>query len=92
MLLSDEERNDILLRVADRAEAEAARLLAANALDLQKLERDNPLYDRLLLTPERIRSIAADIRNVASLPSPLGMISKERTLANGLHLRRVSAC
>ena len=90
MLLSDEERNDILLRVADRAEAEAARLLAANALDLQKLERDNPLYDRLLLTPERIRSIAADIRNVASLPSPLGMISKERTLANGLHLRRVS--
>ena len=39
MLLSDEERNDILLRVADRAEAEAARLLAANALDLQKLEQ-----------------------------------------------------
>ena len=90
MLLTDDERNDILLRVADRAEASIDRLLAANALDLQKLEPSDPLYDRLLLTPERIRGIAADIRNVASLPSPLGMISKERTLANGLHLRRVS--
>jgi len=100
MLLSDDERNDILRRLADRAEASIDRLLAANALDLQTLSNStplregeggsSPLYDRLLLTPERIRSIAADIRNVASLPSPLGIITKERTLANGLHLRRVS--
>ena len=90
MLLTDEQRNDVLLQVADRAEAETDRLLAANAIDLQKLEPSNPLYDRLLLTPERIRGIAADLRNVAKLPSPLGIISKERTLANGLYLRRVS--
>ncbi len=90
LLLSDEARNNIICRVADSAEAHMDELLAANAIDLQKLEKSNPLYDRLLLTPERIRSIAADLRNVASLPSPLGMISKERTLPNGLHLRRVS--
>ena len=90
LLLSDEARNNIICKVADSAEAHMDELLAANATDLQKLEKSNPLYDRLLLTPERIRSIAADLRNVASLPSPLGMISKERTLANGLHLRRVS--
>ena len=90
LLLSDEARNNIICRVADRAEAHMDELLAANAIDLQKLEKSNPLYDRLLLTPERIRSIAADLRNVASLPSPLGMISKERTLPNGLFLRRVS--
>jgi len=90
LLLSDEARNNIICRVADRAEAHMDELLAANAIDLQKLEKSNPLYDRLLLTPERIRSIAADLRNVASLPSPLGMISKERTLPNGLYLRRVS--
>ena len=100
MLLSDDERNDILRRLADHTEASIDRLLAANALDLQTLSNSlplredeggsSPLYDRLLLTPERIRSIAADIRNVASLPSPLGIITKERTLANGLHLRRVS--
>ena len=90
LLLTDEQRNEVLLKIADRVEAEAAKLLAANALDLQKLEPSDPLYDRLLLTPERIAGIAADIRNVASLPSPLGIITKERTLANGLYLRRIS--
>ena len=90
MLLTDEQRNDVLLNIADRAEAEADMLLAANALDLQKLEPSDPLYDRLLLTKERIQGIAADLRNVAKLPSPLGIISKERTLANGLYLRRIS--
>lgn len=90
MLLTDEQRNDVLRRIADRAEASVEKLLTANAIDLQKLEPSDPLYDRLLLTQERIASIAADLRNVAGLPSPLGIISKERTLANGLHLRRVS--
>ena len=90
MLLTDEQRNDVLRKIADRAEAEAAKLLAANALDLQKLEPSDPLYDRLLLTKERIQGIAADLRNVAKLPSPLGIISKERTLANSLYLRRIS--
>ena len=90
MLLTDEQRNDVLLKIADRAETEAAKLLGANALDLQKLEPSDPLYDRLLLTKERIQGIAADLRNVAKLPSPLGIISKERTLANGLYLRRIS--
>ena len=90
MLLTDEQRNDVLLKIADCAEAEAAKLLAANALDLQKLEPNDPLYDRLLLTKERIQGIAADLRNVAKLPSPLGIISKGRTLANGIYLRRIS--
>ena len=90
ILLTDEQRNEVLRKIADRAEAEAAKLLAANALDLQKLEPSDPLYDRLLLTKERIQGIAADLRNVANLPSPLGIISKERTLANGLYLRRIS--
>ncbi len=96
MLLTDEKRNEVLRRIADRAEAATNQLVAANAVDLQKLDLPlkgaggAPLYDRLLLTPERIASIAADLRNVASLPSPLGIISKERTLANGLYLRRIS--
>ena len=90
MLLTDEQRNEVLRKIADRAEAEAEKLLAANALDLQKLEPNDPLYDRLLLTKERIQGIAADLRNVAKLPSPLGIISKGRTLANGIYLRRIS--
>ncbi|MBQ8865770.1 MAG: glutamate-5-semialdehyde dehydrogenase [Bacteroidaceae bacterium] len=90
LLLTDEQRNNILLRIADRAESSMEQLLVANSIDLQKLEKTNPLYDRLLLTPERITSIVADLRKVASLPSPLGIVSKERTLTNGLYLRRVS--
>ncbi|MBR5053036.1 MAG: glutamate-5-semialdehyde dehydrogenase [Bacteroidaceae bacterium] len=90
MLLTDGQRNDVLRRIADCAESSAEQLLAANAIDLQKLEPSDPLYDRLLLTPQRIAGIAADLRNVAKLPSPLGIISKERTLANGLYLRRIS--
>ena len=90
MLLTDEQRNDVLRRIADSAEAATAQLLAANAIDLQKLEPSDPLYDRLLLTPERIAEIAADLCNVARLPSPLGIASKERILANGLYLRRIS--
>lgn len=90
LLLTDEQRNNILLRIADRAESLMEQLLVANSIDLQKLEKTNPLYDRLLLTPERITSIVADLRKVASLPSPLGLVSKERTLTNGLYLRRVS--
>lgn len=90
LLLTDEQRNNMLLRIADRAESSMEQLLVANSIDLQKLENTNPLYDRLLLTPERITSIVADLRKVASLPSPLGIVSKERTLTNGLYLRRVS--
>lgn len=90
LLLTDEQRNNILLRIADRAESSMEQLLVANSIDLQKLEKTNPLYDRLLLTPKRITSIVADLRKVASLPSPLGLVSKERTLTNGLYLRRVS--
>lgn len=90
LLLTDEQRSNILLRIAERAESSMEQLLFANSIDLQKLEKSNPLYDRLLLTPERITSIVADLRKVASLPSPLGLVSKERTLSNGLYLRRVS--
>ena len=90
LLLTDEQRSNILLRIAERTESSMEQLLLVNSIDLQKLEKSNPLYDRLLLTPERITSIVADLRKVASLPSPLGLVSKERTLSNGLYLRRVS--
>jgi glutamate-5-semialdehyde dehydrogenase len=89
-LLSDQQRNDILNAVADAIVANQERLLAANAQDLAKMEKSNPLYDRLQLTGKRLEDIAADMRNVASLPSPLGHVTKQKTLPNGLHLCRVS--
>ena len=89
-LLSDEQRNDILNAVADAIIYNKVRILDANAQDLAKMEKTNPLYDRLQLTESRLEGIAADMRNVATLPTPLGHISKQKTLPNGLHLCRVS--
>ena len=89
-LLTDAERNSVLADVACAIEANEEALLAANAADLERMDAANPLYDRLRLTAERLGAIAADMRNVCSLPSPLGRVSHERTLPNGLRLRRVS--
>ena len=89
-LLSDQQRNEMLLAVADAIIDQQDRILAANAADLAKMDAKNPLYDRLQLTRKRLADIAGDMRNVASLPSPLGHITKEKTLPNGLRLHRVS--
>ena len=89
-LLSDDQRNDILLAVADAIIINKERILEANAQDLAKMSKENPLYDRLQLTESRLEGIAADMRNVATLPTPLGHITKQKTLPNGLRLCRVS--
>jgi glutamate-5-semialdehyde dehydrogenase len=89
-LLSDEQRNEILLAVADAIIQNQERILEANAQDLAKMSKDNPLYDRLQLTESRLEGIAADMRNVATLPTPLGHVTKQKTLPNGLRLCRVS--
>ena len=89
-LLSDEQRNEILQAVADAIIAETPALLKANAEDLAKMDKANPLYDRLQLTKQRLQDIAADMRHVSTLPSPLGRVLKDKTLDNGLHLQRVA--
>jgi len=89
-LLSDEQRNTILNAVADAIVDFKERILVANSQDLAKMDPKNPLYDRLQLTEKRLDDIASDMRNVASLPSPLGYVTKEKTLPNGLRLHRVS--
>ena len=82
--------NDCLRTLADLTEANIAPLLAANALDLERMDPANPKYDRLLLNEDRLRAIAADLRRVADLPSPLGTVLEDRTLDNGLGIQRVS--
>ena len=89
-LLTDQQRNDILNAVADAIIDYQERILAANEKDLAKMDPKNPLYDRLQLTSKRLTDIAGDMRNVAALLSPLGHITKEKTLPNGLRLHRVS--
>lgn len=89
-LLTDEQRNAILMAVADAIVANSDMLLRANAEDLARMDSSSPLYDRLMLTEQRLRGIADDMRHVATLPSPLGMETKHKTLDNGLRLKRIS--
>ena len=89
-LISEDLRNQILLAVADAIVDLQERILSSNEKDLAKMDPKNPLYDRLQLTPKRLDDIASDMRHVAELPSPLGHITKEKTLPNGLRLHRVS--
>ena len=88
--ITDDQRNNILLAVADAIVANSTTLLEENAKDLAKMDRSNPLYDRLQLTEKRLKDIAADMRHVATLPTPLGHITNKRTLDNGLRLCRIS--
>lgn len=89
-LIPDNRRDEILLAVADAIGDNEAILFEANAKDLSRMEKSNPLYDRLQLTHDRLCGIASDMRHVAALPSPLGKVLKDKVLDNGLHLRRVS--
>lgn len=89
-LLPDRRAGEILQAVADAIEERTPWLLEANAQDLALMDEANPLHDRLKLTPERLAGIAADMRAVSRLPSPLGRTLTEKTLPNGLRLRKVS--
>lgn len=82
--------NEVLQAVADEVRDAAEGILAANAEDLRRMEPNDPKYDRLKLTPERLDGIAADMRNVAALPSPLNITIEERVRPNGLRIRKVS--
>jgi glutamate-5-semialdehyde dehydrogenase len=89
--LNSGQKNALLLGLADALEAEADDILAANSRDLD-LARQNgmsdSLLDRLALSPERLRGMAADVRSVAALPDPVGEVLDGRNLDSGISLTR----
>lgn len=89
-LIDEQKINAVLCKVADAAVARTAEILEANKQDLARMEPTNPKYDRLMLTAERIADIAADMRRVAQLPSPLGKVLAEWTQPNGMTISKVS--
>lgn len=86
---SSEKISEVLLKLADAAEENVNLILEENKKDLDRMDPENPKYDRLMLTSKRIQDIAGDIRNVASLPSPIGEVMEKRTLDSGLDLKKV---
>lgn len=88
--LSAQQLQQLLRALSDELVAQSKALLKANAKDLGKQDPDNPRNDRLLLTEERIKNIAASIKKVAKLPDPTGKVLEKRTLPNGLQLQKMS--
>ncbi|MGA5870581.1 glutamate-5-semialdehyde dehydrogenase [Streptomyces cinereoruber] len=85
-------KDEALLAVADALEARTAEIVEANAVDIAKAREagtSEAIVDRLTLTPERVRAIAADVRDVAALPDPVGEVVRGSTLPNGIDLRQV---
>ncbi len=89
-LLSDDKINEVILAVADEAVRRKDFILDENRKDLSRMDSSDPRYDRLQLTEARLQGIAADMRNVATLPSPLGRVLKRTVRPNGMELKRVS--
>ncbi|NJB83049.1 glutamate-5-semialdehyde dehydrogenase [Wenyingzhuangia aestuarii] len=87
--LSNDTINKILVEVASKAVANTPAILEANQKDLDRMNIDDPKYDRLLLDPERIRGIAGDIKNVANLDSPVGKVMENKVLENGLDISKI---
>jgi glutamate-5-semialdehyde dehydrogenase len=89
-LVSDTKINKVLRHVADTIDASQQTLLAANCQDLDRMSKDDPKYDRLKLTAERLTGIARDMRRVAELESPLNKVLSTMTRPNGMTIKKVS--
>ncbi|PYX24681.1 MAG: glutamate-5-semialdehyde dehydrogenase [Acidobacteria bacterium] len=87
--LSTEQKNGLLLTMADAIETHAAEILAANQKDLNGSGVEGAMRDRLLLTAERVRAMAAGMQEVASLADPVGEIIREWKRPNKLLIRQV---
>ena len=86
--LGIEQINFVLNHTADNIVAATAALMAANDRDVAAMSPENPMVDRLRLTPERIRAIADDMRSVARLSSPVGEVMEQWTRPNGMTITR----
>ncbi|MFD5218227.1 glutamate-5-semialdehyde dehydrogenase [Streptomyces tendae] len=85
-------KDDALLAVADALEVRTSEIVEANAQDVAKARAagtSEAIIDRLTLTPERVRAIASDVRDVVALPDPVGEVVRGSTLPNGIDLRQV---
>jgi glutamate-5-semialdehyde dehydrogenase len=85
------EKNEALLKVADRLWASRDAILAANQADLHAGKENGlspALLDRLMLNPQRLSNILEDLRRVTELADPVGEIFEEQVLPNGLHLQK----
>ena len=88
-LLSTQEKNALLLKIANALETHEKSILQANREDVENSGLEGAMRDRLLLTASRIQDMARGVREVAALPDPIGETLAEWTKSNGLRIRKV---
>lgn len=92
-LLPDSARRLALMAAADALAANADAIRAANAKDVTQAERDGlapAMIDRLRLDGKRLDGVIADLRDVATLPDPVGVVLEERIIAQGIKAEKLA--
>lgn len=91
-LLTTEQKNNALIKMADALIKNTDKILSANAIDVENSRGviSNVMIDRLMLNEARVKAMADGIRDVAKLPDPVGHTLKEYVREDGLKITRVS--
>ena len=90
ILISDEKIKAVLISLAEAAISSAELILRENKKDLDRMSTVDPKYDRLQLTNKRLQDIANEIKKVAELPSPVGILLEQKTMDNGIQISKIS--
>ena len=88
-LLGDDMRVSVLETLAHLLVERGQEIFEANRRDTEKMDTNDPRYDRLILTPERLIAMSNDLRSIATLPDPLDMVLYQDTRPNGLRIKKV---
>lgn len=86
--LDSERKSAILRQLATAVLREGDRILTENKRDLDRMDPQDPKYDRLLLSAERLQGLADGIVAVSELPDPTGQLLSSRVLPNGLRVEK----
>lgn len=90
--LTESQKNELLLAMADGLVAAMPQILAANALDMANARTNNlasAMQDRLLLTEARLQQLAQAVRHIAALPDPVGQIRQMQPRPNGIQVGKM---
>jgi glutamate-5-semialdehyde dehydrogenase len=88
--LTPAQKTDLLNRLADVLATHTAGIVAENQKDLDRMPQSDPKYDRLKLTENRVVDLSKSLREVAVLPDPAGEVILERTIEQGLQLKKIA--
>ena len=88
--LTDQQRAELLNSLSGKVLANTANIIFENEKDLALMDDDDPKKDRLLLTETRIKGLVQSLRDVAALPDPTGEVLLERTIEQGLSLKKIA--